>query len=298
MSRKFLPLRHRDDPSIQRDLNWATHDLDLPEGLEIQWLGTAGFRITHSDTTLLIDPYVSRAPMRAIVGRRQLRSNPDLVERHIPKASAILVGHTHFDHAVDVATIARHHGCPVYGSTSAATLMGLNGLADQAIVVESHRPIEIGPFTVRFTPSRHARLVLGLKVPYDGELTCDSLDGLGAGGYRCGDVWGIAIEVGGCTLYHQGSADLVDDEVRDRDVDVLLCGIAGRGSTRDFVPRMLEALSPGVILAHHHDDFFRAVDDPMGFSFNVNLGGFADDVAREAPRTPVRTLDPLQTITG
>ena len=100
----------------------------------------------------------------------------------------------------------------------------------------------------------------------------------------------------GITLYHQGSADLIDDEVRDHGVDVFLCGIAGRAYTREFLPRVLRALDPGLIVAHHHDDFFRPVDGEMGFSLNVNLGGFADDVARIAPDLPVRTLDPLQTV--
>jgi hypothetical protein len=36
----------------------------------------------------------------------------------------------------------------------------------------------------------------------------------------------------------------------------------------------------------------------MGFSLNVNLGAFADDVAAAAPGVPVRTLDPLQTVGG
>jgi L-ascorbate metabolism protein UlaG (beta-lactamase superfamily) len=293
-----LPLRHRDDPGTQHDLNWARHGVDLPVGLEIQWLGTAGFRLTCASTTLLIDPYVSRAPLGAVARRRALPSRADLVDRLLPTADAVLVGHTHFDHAVDVGSVAARHRCPVYGSASAAHLMALQGLGDLAVEVDPHLSYEIGPFTVRFTPSRHSRLVLGLKVPYDGELTCDSLDRMGAGDYRCGQVWGITVEVAGITLYHQGSADLIDDQVRDHGVDVFLCGIAGRAYTLDFVPRVLTALDPALIVAHHHDDFFRPLEGEMGFSFNVNLGGFADDVGRAAPGLPVRTLDPLQAVSA
>ena len=293
-----LPLRHRDDPGAQRSLNWAGRNVDLPVGLELQWLGTAGFRLSYEGTTILVDPYLSRAPFGAAVRGHVLSSDADLVDRLVPIAHAILVGHTHFDHAVDVAPIAARHSCPVYGSASAAHLLALHGLTELAVEVEPHQRYEIGPFTIRFTPSRHSKLLLGLKVPSDGELTCDALDHLGANRYRCGQVWGISIEVGGSTLYHQGSADLVDDEIRDHGVDVLLCGIAGRAYTRKFVPRVLSALDPGTILVHHHDDFFRPLDADMGFSFNVNLGGFIDDVARHAPGLDVHTLDPLQTVMG
>lgn len=298
---RWLPLKHRDDPGVQHDLNWARAGVDLPTGLQVQWLGTAGFRLTYEGTTLLIDPYVSRAPLSRVLSRHPVDCDGALVDALVPRADAVLVGHTHFDHAVDVPHLALTHGCPVYGSSSAQHLLALHGRSDLAIAVEPHRSYEIGPFTVRFTPSRHSKLLFGLAVPSDGELTCDSLDHLGAGAYRCGQVWGITVEVGGITIYHQGSADLIDDEIRERGVDVFLCGIAGRVYTDRFVERVMGALLPDLVVAHHHDDFFRPLKpgtDDMGFSFNVNLGAFVADMARVAPGVPVRTLDPLQTVTG
>lgn len=295
---RWLPLRHRDDPGVQADLRWSRHHVDLPAGLEVQWLGTAGFRLAYQGTTILIDPFLSRAPLGAVVRGRALHADAALVDRLVPACDAVLVGHTHFDHAVDVPHLVQTNRCRAYGSSSLAHLLGLAGLADRAVEVEPHRPYEVGPFTVRFTPSRHARLLLGLRVPSDGELTCDSFDDLSAGRYRCGQVWGIAVEVAGCTLYHQGSADLVDDEVRDSGVDVLLAGIAGRAWSSRYVERVLRRLDPAVVVAHHHDDFFRPVEAPMGFSFNVNLGGFVEEVARVAPDVPVRVLDPLEAVVG
>ena len=291
-------VRHRNDPSVQADLDWNRHGVDLPAGLEIQWLGTAGFRLSYEGTTLLIDPYLSRAPLPDIARNRVMRSDPAKVDRIVPHADAVLIGHSHFDHAADVPHIAASNGCAVYGSESVRHLLGLFDLADQVVVVEPRRRYEVGPFTVWFTPSVHAKLLAGLKVPSDGELTCDSLDHLGAGQFRCGQVWGITIEVAGITLYHQGSADLADDEITVTDVDVLLCGIAGRFWSKDFTRRIITAVDPALVLAHHHDDFFRPVESDMGFSFNVNLGGFVEEVARVAPDLPVRVLQPLATVRG
>lgn len=36
----------------------------------------------------------------------------------------------------------------------------------------------------------------------------------------------------------------------------------------------------------------------MGYSFNVNLGGFAEDVATLAPDVPVRVLQPRRPVPG
>lgn len=297
LSSLLVPLRHRDDPAVQEATNWASSPDGIPFGLEIEWLGTAGFRLTYEDTTILIDPYVSRASLGTVAGRRTLASDRALVDQLLPKADAVLIGHSHFDHAVDVAAIAKR-GAAVYGSTSVQNLLGLHGLADRSILVEPHRRYEIGPFAVSFVPSVHSKLIAGWKIPADGELTCDHLDHLTAPNFRCGQVWGIRIEVAGSVFYHQGSADLIEAEVPDAPVDVFLCGIAGRGFTPKFVERALAALNPGIIVAHHHDDFFRSLDQPMGFSFNVNLGGFVEEVGRVAPGLAVHTMTPLTPIAG
>ena len=291
---RFTRLMHRNDPSVQQELLWSGGAGDLPEGLSLTWLGTAGFALSCEGTTVLVDPYVTRRSLAATLRSGSLLPDRTLVERLVPPADAVLVGHTHFDYAVDVPEIARRDGCTVYGSKSLEHLMGLHGLADQSVVVEPHQSYEVGPFTFSFTPSVHSRLLFGLAVPSDGELTCDSLDSLGTGSYCCGQVWGIDIEVAGTRWYHQGSANLLDDEITAGDVDFFMCGIAGRMYTRDFIARIMTRLRPRNVIVHHHDDFFRPLEGDMGFSFNVNLGGFAEDMAAFDPDIRLRTLTPLQ----
>lgn len=288
--------RHENDASTVAELNWRhARDGALPPGLELQWLGTAGFRLSYQDTHVLIDPYLSRPALRDVVRRAPLHPDYARIERHAPRADAVLVGHTHFDHALDVPPIAARTGCTVYGSSSLRNLMGAHGMARRAVEVEPYRVYEIGPFAVTFVPSVHSKLVLGLRVPAEGELTCDCLDDLAAGAYRCGQVWGIHIAVAGVTFYHQGSADLVDDAVRHRGVDYFLAGIAGRGFSRDYTARILQRLQPRVIVLQHHDNFFRPLDAPMGFSLNVNVGGFVDEVRAVSSEFDLRALDLLQT---
>ncbi len=36
--------------------------LALPAGLEVEWLGVSGYRMTYESRTLFIDPYLSRVP--------------------------------------------------------------------------------------------------------------------------------------------------------------------------------------------------------------------------------------------
>jgi L-ascorbate metabolism protein UlaG (beta-lactamase superfamily) len=162
--------------------------------------------------------------------------------------------------------------------------------------VEPNRRYELGPFVATFIPSLHSKLLLGFAVPFDGELTCEHLDALAPSAYKCGQVWGIHIEVAGMTFYHQGSANLIDDALPHRSVDVFLAGIAGRSFTPDYWARILRRLQPQTIVASHFDDFFRPVDAAMGFSTNVNLAAIPDEVAAVSRDFTVGALSPMQPV--
>ncbi len=292
--------REQADGSTLADL--ARVGLPLPPGLELEWLGTAGYRLTVEGQSLLIDPYLSRIPLGSVLRRRLALPDPaalaPLIERPLGQVAGVLLGHTHFDHAIDVPALARATGAPAYGSSSLVQLMALHGLADRAVCVEPHRPYELGPFTVSFVPSLHARLVLGLAVPYDGALSCDHLDHLVPGAYRCGPIYGIRIQVGDFTIYHQGSANLIDDEIPPGGVDLFLAGIAGRGFTEQYWERILRRLSPSIVVASHFDDFFRPVDAPLGFSTNVNLSAWPDEIAAVSREITVAAMRPFEVLRG
>ena len=277
--------------------------LGLPSGLEIEWLGVSGYRLTFEGASIYVDPYVSRVPLKSLLLRRSALPDEAKLSRYLPdpggEVAGVLVGHTHFDHAVDAPAVSRRFGCPAYGSESLRNLMDLHGLAESTVVVEPYRVYELGPFEVTFVPSRHSKLLLGMAVPYSGELTCEHLDGLSPSSYKCGQVWGIHIAVGGATLYHQGSANLIDDAVRHEGVDVFLAGVAGRNFTDDYWERILRRLDPRVVVPTHYDDFFEPLGSNLDLIGSVRLGEVPDEiraVSRDAsvvalPRTDHQAND-------
>ncbi len=293
---RFLAVRktqERDDGQALAELQ--ARPLDLPAGLELEWLGVSGYRMSYEGSTVFIDPYVSRVPLGAVLRRTPSLPDPAMVDRYIRASGGVvgvLVGHTHFDHAVDAPAIAKRFGCRAYGSASLVKLMAAHGLAEQAVEVEPHRTYELGPFVVSFTPSLHSKLILGLAVPFAGELTCEHLDALTPGAYKCGQVWGIQIDVAGKTFYHQGSANLIDDAVRARGVDYFLAGVAGRGFTERYWERILRRLEPQTVVPTHYDDFFRPLDAPMGFTANVHLSHVPDEIGRVSRDVAVAALPP------
>jgi L-ascorbate metabolism protein UlaG (beta-lactamase superfamily) len=289
--------RERHDADAMREL--GARPLELARGLELEWLGVAGYRLSYEGQTIYIDPYLSRVPLSSVIRRAPALADVALHERFLRRSGrvvGVLVGHTHFDHAIDVPEIARRYGCAAYGSSSLVNLMRLHGLGERAVEVQPERRYELGPFVVRFVPSLHSKLLLGWAVPFDGELTCEHLDALAPSAYRCGQVWGIHIEVAGMTFYHQGSANLIDEALRHRGVDVFLAGIAGRSFTRDYWARVLHRLQPRTIVASHFDDFFRPLGAAMGFSTNVNLAAVPDEVAAVSRDFTVATIPLMQPV--
>jgi L-ascorbate metabolism protein UlaG (beta-lactamase superfamily) len=130
--------------------------IELPPGLDIRWLGVSGYCLTYEGATLFIDPYVSRIPLRSLPMRRKALPNPAMLDAYAQAPASVvglLVGHTHFDHAVDAPAIAARHRAPAYGSSSLAHLMALHGLGDLAVEVEPHRRYELGPFASRSSPA-------------------------------------------------------------------------------------------------------------------------------------------------
>jgi L-ascorbate metabolism protein UlaG (beta-lactamase superfamily) len=85
--------------------------LQPPPGLRIRWLGTAGFEISDDDTSILIDPFMSRPGILDTFLLKPLAIDTEAVDRYVfdpmgpdglRKLKLVLVSHTHHDHAEDV----------------------------------------------------------------------------------------------------------------------------------------------------------------------------------------------------
>ena len=239
-----------------------------PQGeVRVRWLGTAGFEISAGGTSILIDPYITRASLSDCVMRPL---EPDLSEitRVTPRADAIIVGHTHFDHALDVPMIAKRTGATVFGSKSAVALCRAS-LVPETRCVDVEREYgqspfetEVGPFKLRFAVSAHSRFMLG-RVPFPGEIQdCDHVP-LRTERYRCGAVFRVEIQVFGRTIVHLGSAEIVERTAPPKDVDLLLLCVAGWQSSQKFPERVARALDPKVVCFSHWDNFFRPLDLPV-----------------------------------
>ena len=284
------------------DLHFADDTFEVPTGrgpVKVTWLGTAGFAIEHEGTVVLIDPYLTRASLPRLIAA-PLHSDRAAVARYAPKADAVVAGHTHFDHVLDVPSIARATGARVFGSRSCAALCRAEGVPEAKIVdVEGAmrgEPVqaEVGPFTLRFIPSVHSAFMLG-RVPFPGDIAdCEQVP-LRAHRYRCGAVFGVELRVAGKTLYHLGSADLLDVRA-PRDVDLLLMCVAGWTTTPRFTDRVMRAFTPRSILLSHWDDFLSPMSAGARMLPAMQLPRLVEGLTRVDPSVRLGALPLLGSI--
>ncbi len=94
--------------------------------LRLTYLGTAGWEITDGRTVILVDPYFTRAkyetpndpvqrsdPRPTVTDQSVVPSDTAVINAHVTRADAILITHTHPDHALDMPYIALKTGALV-----------------------------------------------------------------------------------------------------------------------------------------------------------------------------------------
>jgi L-ascorbate metabolism protein UlaG (beta-lactamase superfamily) len=269
------------------------------EELALTWLGTAGFKLQSKRTTLLIDPFFSRISLPNLLFRK-LQPHHQRIEYHleqtVPHCDAIIVGHSHYDHVMDVPYIAQKTGATVIGSRSTATLMRSAGLpASQIQTVRGGDQITVGDINVRFITSRHSAFLFG-RIPYPGEIEPPLKLPLKASGYRCGEVFGLQISQADFHFYHLGSCDLIEENMETPPIDVFLMGISGRHNTPDFVSRVIRKLRPRLVIPHHFDSFFQPIEKGLRMLPGMQCQKLVEEVYAVDQGIKIQVIDLLQEI--
>jgi L-ascorbate metabolism protein UlaG (beta-lactamase superfamily) len=248
--------------------------------LRVRWLGTAGHIVESATTTVLIDPFVTRPGFLRLL--RPLVPDEDEIAKLPARVDAVLCGHSHYDHLLDAPAIAKKTGAKLCGSASTAAFGRTSGVREDQLVVvpPSGATFSVGDLQIQFVPSLHGRIFLG-RVPFPGEATSPSLPAR-FWHYRMGGAFGIVVRAPGVTLYHNGSADLVDAQLDGVRADVLLVGLAGRRATPDYLARLTGKLRPKLLVPTHHDSFFGPIDGSMRLLPGIDLDGFAGEAQRIA----------------
>lgn len=258
--------------------------------VRLRWLGTAGHVLETPRATILFDPFLTR-PSLSRTAALPLEPTPERWWQWLPtRIDAIVLGHSHYDHLLDAPTIALRTGALIIGSRSTAAFARAAGVPEPQIVEvpADGATVGVADCTVRLVPSLHGRLLLG-RVPLPGDARRTPALPARFHEYRMGGAFGIHVTTPGPSVYHNGSADLVDAHLQGLHADVLLVGLAGRRATARYLERLAGLLAPRVVVPTHHDAFFAPLEAGARLLPGIDLAGFYAEVARVAPRARLVT---------
>lgn len=261
------------------------------EGVALRWLGTAGFELSIDARTILFDPFVSRPPLAtALLGR--LVPDEVTIGATFAAADLILIGHAHYEHLMDVASIAQQTGALVAGSRTACTIVVHMGLpADRCVSMRGGQRRRLRGVDVAAIGSRHAELpLIGVTLP-GRRLRPPRSEKLTIWDAPAGQPLIWVVRAAGLTVVHNSSAGLpADATVLLRAVpegaDVLLPAIALREQTPGYARTLIAYLRPRVMVPHHWDDFFEPLDPTPDPERRADAARFAEEAEGATVRIP------------
>ena len=124
--------------------------------LELTYLGVAGWQLTDGAHVLLVDPYFTRADVTD--DKAPLSPDVAAIERYAPAcADAVLVGHSHYDHVLDVPAISVRTGAVVVGTESTLNVARAAGVPEaRLLAARAGETLAIGPFSIRAVRGLHS----------------------------------------------------------------------------------------------------------------------------------------------
>src|SRR3712207_6791393 len=190
------------------DISSYADRFDVPaadDGLAVTFLGVASLLVSDGTSAVLTDGFFSRPSLPRVLLRR-LAPDPGRIHEALGRAGvtavdAVVPVHTHYDHALDSATVAAATGARLLGGASAAQIGVGGGLPhDRITLVTPGRPVACGRFTLTLVESAHCP-----PDRYPGVIEHPVVPPARASEYRCGEAWSILLEhASGRTALIQG----------------------------------------------------------------------------------------------
>lgn len=255
------------------DLGAYSSYVDLPPAapdapLTVSWAGVTTLLVDDGTSAVMTDGFFSRPGLLTVATRPLASSRPRidaaLARLGVQRLDAVTPVHTHFDHAMDSAEVARLTGARLVGGRSAAHLGRGQGL-DRVDVVVPGEALRVGAFDLT--------LIEGSHCPPDrfpGVITEPVVPPARASAYRCGEAWSTLIRhrPSGRALLVVGSAGFIPGALAGERADVVYLGVGQLGLQperylTEYWTETVRTVGARTVVLIHWDDFFRPLHKPL-----------------------------------
>lgn len=256
-------------PNLEK---YSTMLLPSAEGksgeVRVTFLGVSTLLFDDGDTAFLTDGFFTR-PRKLQILFGLLKPNSALIDEYlqrigVKKLAAVVVTHTHFDHALDSAEIAKRTGAVLIGSRSAANLGRGAGLPEDRIrVVQSGEEFDLGRFHLTMVKSKHSPWGFA-----PGEIRHVLAPPAWVGHYNEGGTYTLIVKHDDQRMLVQSSAGYAEAALKGQKADVVFLGIGLLGKQRrhfreGYWRNLVQETGARRVVLIHWDDFTRPLSEPL-----------------------------------
>ncbi len=236
------------------------------DALTATWFGSSMLLFDDGETQILIDAFVTRPALHELILDTPLESDAAAINRflldfRLDRLAAIIPGHTHFDHALDLGAIASRSRATVVGSVSATNIARGGGVPDdQLIPVTDTAELHFGEFTVTLIPSLHLAYGWNGRVPRSGTVDEDFESPAPVSAYLAGRTFTIVVAHPQGTSIVQSSAGYEPGALAGFRADVVFLSVGmleGMGKKHAFAywQNLVTMSGARRVVPVHFDDF-------------------------------------------
>ncbi len=257
-----------DRPTLETHASRFTARWNGRPGITVTFLGVSTLLISDGETHLMTDGFFSR-PSLWEVAAGEITPDGDRISNGLAMAGAhqldaVVVLHSHYDHAMDAPDVAERTGAVLVGSESTANIARGWGLpASRVVVPEPGVPLSFGLFTLTLIESRH--LPHGMA---EGTIDEPLVPPARALDYKVGKTYIAHLHHRAGDIAIVGSAGYVNGALTPYRSDVVLLGVGGLGNMtpdyrESYYAETLDRLRPQRVFPIHYDDFTRPLSQAL-----------------------------------
>jgi L-ascorbate metabolism protein UlaG (beta-lactamase superfamily) len=265
----WLAYQLRNHPSLAPYANLMLAPADNTHaGLRATFLGVSTLLLDDGETAILTDGFFSRPGRFTVVAGKvapdRERIASALAHAGISRLAAVIVTHSHYDHAMDAPEVARRTGALLIGSESTANIARGWGLdADRIRVMQDGDSVDFGRFHVTLIRSRHAPTAFT-----GGEIRQPLVPPARVNQYLEGESYSLLIRHGRHSMLVQSSAGFIDGALRGQHADVVFLGIGALGRQETVLRQAywretVHTVGARRVIPIHWDDFTLPLEQPL-----------------------------------
>lgn len=242
--------------------------------LAVQFFGVSTLSVCapatkpEDSTCVMLDGFFSRPSLGKIATQKlksdQSRISWALERAHFKHLEGIFVSHSHYDHLLDTAQVARRYAANVYGSTSTAHVVRAEGLPESSIkVIQSGQVIEFEGLNVSILSALHSPDGF-----FPGQISSNFSPPARVGAYREGGCFAFAFERGKSKILIVPSANVPNPGYSGIKAQAVFLGVGALG-TRDesyianYWQKAVKDVAAKEVVLIHWDDFTKPLNVPL-----------------------------------